>query len=256
MVSPIKSSDPLKLPVIDKNHMALYILKNIRLHLKTISSLLITITICCTLSGGEISPVKLLQNIEKKVPPSKCPEGMVNIPAGMVTSKKSEEQKGNTLIYLDEFCIDTYEYPNKKGEMPSTNVTWFEAETYCKKEGKRLCKGEEWEKACAGKNWFKFSYGDTFQPPKCGQGGIVRKDVDKTGTHPDCVSGFGVYDMIGGVWEWTSDPAYKTYVKRGGYINAGPDEANCFFRLPQAPKQAANHDGFRCCLDVPPELRE
>ena len=184
-----------------------------------------------------------------------CPEGMIYIPGGMVTSIQDEKKKLTSLTYIDKFCIDKYEFPNKNGESPSINVTWYEAEVYCKKEGKRLCTNEEWEKACAGRNWYKYTYGDKYIPSKCGLGGEVRKDVDKSGTHPDCVSDYGVYDMIGGVWEWTSSYS-EIFVKRGGYVNAGPDEANCFFRLSQPPKSAGIHDGFRCCKDVPAGFHE
>jgi eukaryotic-like serine/threonine-protein kinase len=185
-----------------------------------------------------------------------CPDGMVHIPRGLVKTKKSEEQKGNTLTFLEEFCIDQYEYPNKKGESPSINITWYEAEEYCKKEDKRLCSGEEWEKACAGKEWLKYSYGNTFIPERCGQGGEPKTVLDNSGTFPQCKSEYGVYDMIGGAWEWTSDPSNTTYVKRGGYINAVADEANCFSRAPQPPKSAGIHDGFRCCKDVSPNTKD
>ena len=188
----------------------------------------------------------------EKSPEAKCPDGMIHISGGMVSSKKDPEQKGTTLIILEEYCIDRYEYPNKKGETPAIKVTWFEAKVHCEKLEKRLCTGEEWEKACAGKNWFKYSYGDTFQPSKCGQGGKPKKEVDKSGSHSGCISDYGVYDMIGGVWEWTFDPPYKTYIKRGGYINAGAEEANCFIRKSQPPKSAGIHDGFRCCTDISP----
>ena len=181
---------------------------------------------------------------------SKCPEGMIHIPTGMVPSKKNEEQEGTELITLEEFCIDEYEYPNKKGEFPSTKISWFEAEVYCKKLEKRLCSGEEWEKACSGKSWYKYSYGDSFKSEVCGVIVKPRKDVNKSGIYPDCVSEYGVYDMIGNVWEWTNDPVYGTNIKRGGYVNANSTEANCFYRKPQPPKTAGIHDGFRCCKNV------
>jgi len=180
-----------------------------------------------------------------------CPKDMVHVSGGMVCCKKGTgEEKKSTLIYLEEFCIDRFEYPNKKGEKPSIKVTWFEAKVYCKKKGKRLCSGEEWEKACAGKNWYKYSYSDSYDASKCGLGRKTTKDVYKAGSLSGCVSSYGVYDMIGNVWEWTDDPYNKNYVKRGGYINADAKEANCFIRKGQSGKTAGIHDGFRCCKDV------
>ncbi|MBU1627748.1 formylglycine-generating enzyme family protein [bacterium] len=206
-----------------------------------------------TLFAGDKSAEKVKEPTKIKNTKTICPEGMVHIPRGLVPFKEREDQKGTTLTFLEEFCIDQYEFPNKKGEMPSVNITWFEAEEYCKKERKRLCTGEEWEKACAGKEWLKYSYGNTFIPSNCRHGKTPRKDVDRSGSNPFCKNLYGVHDMIGGVWEWTSDPFYQTYVKRGGYINAGPDQANCFSRAQQQAKSGGIHDGFRCCKDIPPD---
>jgi len=219
-----------------------------RIHFRMIGAVLLLVGL---LSSGEGFARTMNKSSGKKDVSLVCPDDMVYIPGGMVPSKGNEEQKGTTLIYLDEYCIDRYEYPNKKGETPSIKVTWFEAKVYCEKIGKRLCSGEEWEKACAGKNWYEFSYGNRFVASKCGLGRKPTRDVDKSGSYPDCKSDYGVYDMIGGVWEWTNDPPYKIYVKRGGYVNAGPDEANCFARKNQPPKSAGLHDGFRCCMDIP-----
>jgi len=43
------------------------------------------------------------------------------------------------------FCVDTYEWPNKKGEKPLVLVQWIEAKKHCESAGKRLC-------ACTGGN--------------------------------------------------------------------------------------------------------
>jgi len=228
--------------------------------LKLNKILLISIFLSCSLNlsiaGDQAKHEKPVSSETKKKIRPKCPKDMVHIHRGLISCKKDQDAKGTTLIFLEEFCIDRYEFPNKKGEIPSTKITWFEAEVYCKKLEKRLCKGEEWEKACAGKNLLKYSYGDIYQPEKCGQSEKTRRDVDRSGSHPGCVSQYGVHDMIGGVWEWTDDPKNRTYIKRGGYVNANLDEANCFTRTPQAPKQAGMHDGFRCCKDIPVQLKD
>ena len=49
-----------------------------------------------------------------------------------------------------DFYIDTYEYPNQRGALPTVDVTWGEAESLCAAQGKRLCTEQEWQKACTG----------------------------------------------------------------------------------------------------------
>ena len=48
------------------------------------------------------------------------------------------------------FCIDRFEYPNRKGEYPVIYVNWYESNQFCKEQGKRLCTEEECTFACEG----------------------------------------------------------------------------------------------------------
>ena len=45
---------------------------------------------------------------------------------------------GVVQTFLDSFCIDIYEYPNQKGVLPRSSVTWEEALAMCEKEGKHV----------------------------------------------------------------------------------------------------------------------
>ena len=78
---------------------------------------------------------------------------------------KTEENKPNHLTLCHKFahetrclateetrafCIDEYEYPNRKGEHPPWMVSWFDAQATCQSKGKRLCGEGEWVMACEG----------------------------------------------------------------------------------------------------------
>ncbi|NLG18697.1 MAG: SUMF1/EgtB/PvdO family nonheme iron enzyme, partial [Fibrobacter sp.] len=56
--------------------------------------------------------------------------------------------EGMQLIENGKFCIDSYEWPNKKDQLPKVDVSYEEAAQTCAKEGKRLCTSEEWQMAC------------------------------------------------------------------------------------------------------------
>ena len=179
-----------------------------------------------------------------------CPKGMVLIPEGsfMMGSSPSDPMRGfgeksNTQVTTQAYCIDIFEYPNKRGATPKTNVGQGEAESLCQKAGKRLCSEEEWEKACKGPGNAKFPYGNTFIQGKCN---TADAEGNKSGLQPSgslsgCVSGYGVFDMSGNAAEIT-----KNAVK-GGSADKADYASRCAARV--AKTAASPMTGFRCCAD-------
>jgi len=69
---------------------------------------------------------------------------------------------------LGKTCMDLYEAPNVKGQVPLVMYTFPEAEAWCKARSKRLCFDDEWTAACAsptGQN--KYPYGIKHKPGTC-----------------------------------------------------------------------------------------
>lgn len=113
------------------------------------------------------------------------------------------------------FCIDQYEFPNKKGERPLVMQNFYQAQVHCAKRGKRMCTEEEWTKACEGPDNKPFPYGYEKDPTICnGEKPWDRPDGKKilnsdpvelerlwqgkvSGSQPRCVSDYGVWDMPG-----------------------------------------------------------
>lgn len=90
---------------------------------------------------------------------------------------------------------------------PLVNVTYDEAVAFCTAAGGRLPTETEWEYAVrGGRSEFAYSTGPTLDPDALNGRGIGARD--RWGMTAPVASfppgAFGLYDMIGNVWEWTS----------------------------------------------------
>lgn len=113
------------------------------------------------------------------------------------------------------------------GDHPVVHVTPQDAEAYARWAGKRLATEAEWEFAArGGLNGRRYAWGDEVQP-----GGVARANIwvgsfpwrneappghqrtSAVGAYPK--NGYGLYDMIGNVWEWTADPYEAPLQPRG-----------------------------------------
>ena len=100
---------------------------------------------------------------------------------------------------------------------PVVHVAYRDAEAYAKWAGKDLPTEAEWEYAArGGLDGAEYAWGDEFTPggkhrANTWQGEFPRQNLCTDGyertspvrTFPP--NGYGVYDMIGNVWEWTAD---------------------------------------------------
>jgi formylglycine-generating enzyme required for sulfatase activity len=85
------------------------------------------------------------------------------------------------------------------GVVPTSCVTWFQAEQACALSGKRLLTNQEWQRAAAGTPDPGTDDGGT----DCNVGGLSRP-ID-TGSRAKCVSNWGAFDMVGNLEEWVAD---------------------------------------------------
>jgi formylglycine-generating enzyme required for sulfatase activity len=162
------------------------------------------------------------------------------------------------------FCIDRLEAHDEAG-LPIARVTWEEAHDACDARGARLCGELEWATACRGHAGRRYSYGDTFEPGRCYTEDAPDYTVAAlrpTGSHRDCSTPEGVYDLNGSVAEWTADahpgPAFPSdggtpdrhfRVLRGGTMWAAAYGQDCLSRHWHAERQREADDGYRCCTD-------
>ena len=193
------------------------------------------------------------------------------LPLALPVSPKEKRQEASSveikdadMVHIDNFYIDKYEYPNRKGVMPQVDITWTEARDLCRARGKRLCSEREWEKACRGSQNQLYGYGPTFEQGLCNtpykEGGVWNRGPGATpsGEFTECASDYGVYDMIGNVWEWT-DGWYiqenKWRVVRGGswFHSVNLARADSRYGRFLATDYRLDLIGLRCCRSASEE---
>ena len=181
------------------------------------------------------------------------------------------------MVPIGGYCIDRYEAPNVKGELPLALVTAYDGEAWCTERGKRLCTQNEWVRACEGPHGRSYPYGNEHRDDVCNddKGWILVHwkalakwprdpaldeatrlfQADMSGARAECVSEEGVADLTGNVAEWvrrstpSSRPGYDHVLKgcywAGCYKEPRP---SCEFTNAAHPGTFRTYEaGFRCC---------
>lgn len=178
-----------------------------------------------------------------------------HIPKGMVYVKQE-----NGGFYIDMTLVTQKEYQRVIGSNPSGHkgcrscpveqVTWFEADAYCKKVGKRLPTEDEWEYAATSGGKYDAWAGTSDESKLADYAWYGENSGGKT--HPvgkKKPNGLGLYDMCGNVWEWTdswNDDKKKERVLRGGSWNFMSILLYTEIAIPYSPASRDDDFGFRC----------
>ncbi len=158
---------------------------------------------------------------------------------------------------------------------PMVNVSWFEAEAWCRWAGRRLPTEAEWEAAAAGEpgpggglspRKRRFPWGDAPPAPERAHLGARCLHAIDVGALASGDGAFGCRQLVGNVWEWTASDfspypgfapdAYREYsepwfgthkVLRGGSFATPPRLAWNTFRNFYTPDRRDLWAGFRTC---------
>jgi formylglycine-generating enzyme required for sulfatase activity len=232
-------------------------------------------TLAATPSAGAVQPVM------------PCPPEMVRIPAGeswigSVRGEGSFDEWPRYRSRFPAFCLDRTEVTwgaykscvtagkckppgadrvtctaasRTRDEHPVNCVDYEQASRFCAFREARLPREAEWEYAARGGDMRKYSWGDeTPDDRACWK----THTACKVASFPP--GAFGLYDMTGNVWEWTSDwhgdyPWPKldgeSKVYRGGSWSRRFEKwMDVRLRNRAAPGSKGSHLGFRCAKTI------
>jgi len=158
-------------------------------------------------------------------------------------------------------------HSNLKGreKFPVVQVAYPDALAYAKWSGKRLPTEAEWEFAARGGLAAKrYPWGDEFQPNGKWMANTHQGDFPVTDTGADGYAGiapvaefppnrYGLYDMAGNVWQWTSDwyrPDYYQQLAVAGGVTRNPRGPDTAYD-PAEPKEKkkVHRGGSFLCTD-------
>jgi formylglycine-generating enzyme required for sulfatase activity len=202
----------------------------------------------------------------------------------------TDEEHAAQLKSFAELC--NWEKDGRKSH-PVNCLDWFRAETYCKAKQQRLPTEAEWELAARGTDGRKFPWGnDAGNETYMNAGGLEWKKwlVDHgmpapanlmyqaedgyagtapVGKFPRAMTQSGHLDMVGNVWEWTSD-WFETYkdeaqvnpkgpaigdrkaIRGGGFNGEIQTWVNPAARYHQLATASVHAIGFRCAANPKP----
>ena len=202
--------------------------------------------------------------------------GMVEVTAGTYEiglSPVDEYHSAPQTVELNGFWIDQYQVTNAhyeqylseagatppeiwpaEGSHPVRGVTWDQAAAYCTWSKKRLPGEAEWEVAGRGPGTVPQLYPWGNDATASGQtSGLPNENTYPVGTLSFNQSPFGVFDMVGNIWEWVGEPYDSSQegfrVLRGGRY--GLPVLDLAYRLVVAPDDTRyiKYAGFRCAAD-------
>lgn len=172
----------------------------------------------------------------------------------------------------------TYKAVSLPGVHPQGYISGAQAEAACGRAGKRLCKPVEWRTACMGPKKQLWGYSASRADNTCNDRGRspmlhfypqvntswklvgmtemndpqlnqLEGSLMKTGANPQCTNEYGVFDMVGNLHEWTSDP--NGTFQGGYYLDTHINGDGCGYRTTAHEFQYHDYStGFRCCADV------
>lgn len=171
-------------------------------------------------------------------------QGVVNTTNDAMSSLLGGLDMDKTEVTEEAYAKVMGQSPSHNGPRhPVTLVSYNDAAEYCKRVGKRLPSGAEWEKFAGTKTFA------THDGTLIGADGKKNANFNSSGLQE--VASYmpnenGMYDMTGNVWEWVTDGRALKDIRGGSWVNSVTDYLRVGFRSSYMPYLGFTNVGFRC----------
>ncbi len=174
-------------------------------------------------------------------------------------SRSYSARAGEVMTYPGRKTAASQDWLN----LPVSGISWDDAQAYTAwlaRTGRlpraRLCEETEWERAARGADDREYPHGDELGPEDANFDETYGKEPlsfgpDAAGSHPASRSPFGVDDMVGNVWEWTSSAlvAGERLVRGGSFYHDRNSSRSTNREVPE-PALRDLTVGMRVCASV------
>ncbi len=194
---------------------------------------------------------------------------------------RTEVTNGEFREFAELFNLG-FAVPRAYDDLPIVSVSWETADAYAAWKGMRLPTEAEWEYAARGTDGRTYPWGNRWIPANANGNDAAQLGQDPsgvldgfirlapTGLFPDGASPWGVYDMAGNVWEWTSDwhgdypdadtvvvdwrgpPTGERKIMRGGSCTSARPNLRAFHRAYLPASLSRTDLGIRLASNYPP----
>ncbi len=146
-------------------------------------------------------------------------------------------------------------YPKDIAQHPVVNVSWEDANAYCRWRGCRLPTRDEWEKAAgwdaSARVKRRYPWGEGFSPERCNTAEAGRRGTVPVEEFSQYASPCGAVQMVGNVWEWIDGgQGDSRFIRGSSFKEDGEEHGQVFLNVVSAPQgMRADNIGFRCVDD-------
>ena len=186
------------------------------------------------------------------------------VAAGKAPAPVIDEAAWTQQGFAQDFATEVARFNWKDGrppigreDHPVVLVTHAEAAAYCawrgeqRGEARRLPTAAEYEKASRGEQGFSYPWGNAFEADKLNSAVTGPKDTTPAGQFIEGASPFGVLELAGNVFQWTSTPEKgdRMVVKGSAWEDfAGVGRGASFHGRAKTARHVIV--GFRCAADA------
>jgi hypothetical protein len=134
---------------------------------------------------------------------------------------------------------------------PVVGVSWHDAAAYCHWAGKTLPTGAQWEKAARGPHGTAYPWGDQADAAHSNVRESRIRTTTAVGWWDNGTSVYGVHDLCGNIWEWTTTPDEAGHRQaRGGAFTTPAHLTNPAAWVSWYPSTCRDDLGFRGIVTI------